>query len=154
MRLVGAGDRFQSRGDGAELPVAQLPSEVSADASKMRPRGSPKDLPPRVGQPCQHDPRVAVGAIPLDETLGDKPVHRPGESARRDHHPLGELGHAKGVAGSTGQAEQHVVRAHGEAVFLTKLGVELPEDVVVGVEKRLPGPELRLGEPRVHDRGV
>lgn len=154
MRLVRAGDRFQSRGDGSELPIAQPPRVVLADASEVSPGGAPQDLPSMIGQPSQHDPRVAFGAIPLDQPFGDQPVHGPGEPARRDHYPLGEVRHAEAPAGSTRQPEQHVVSAHGETVLLPELGVEPSKDVVMGVEQRLPGPELRLAEPGVHGRRV
>ena len=145
---------LQGQRDVTELPLAQAAGEVLSDASKVGPGRLPEDLTATLGQLSEHDSGVSGESIPLHETLFDQPVHRPGETAGGHHHPLGKLAHPQGSAGGSGQAKENVIGGHRQAVFGPELGIEWFRHVVMGMQERLPGPELRFGEIRRHRGSV
>ena len=150
---MGARDRFQSRREVVELGLAEPPREVLADAAQVCPGGLTDDPAPPVGEAAHDDPRVLLDALSVDEVLVDELIHQPGQAARREHHAVGEFRHPQSVPGGSGQAQEDVVSAEREAMLGSELGVELPGEVVVGVQERLPGTELGLAELRLRSGG-
>jgi hypothetical protein len=144
--LMRAGDPLQCRGHVPKLGFVQPPGEVFADAPKVRPCGISEDTATRVGQARQHHSAIPLEPVPLDQALVDQSVHRAGEAAWREHDPLGELGHPQHVARSAGQSQEHVVLGERQSVFPVKLILEPADDVVVGMQERLPSSKLGLAE--------
>jgi hypothetical protein len=155
-----AGDRLESRRDVSELCLAQLAGEMLADPPEVSPGGSPKPPQPFIGEARLHHPGVLGVGVAFDESLGDQPIDEPCQAAGREQHPLGQVRHAQGSARRAGQPEKDVIGGEREVVLPAKLEIELPDDLVIGVEESLPRPHLRLGEtagshlPRVASRNL
>jgi hypothetical protein len=143
---VGAGDRLETRRDIPELCLAELAGEMLPDPTEMSPGGSPKPFQPRIGEARPHYPGVLGVRVACDESLGDQPIDEPRQTAGREQDPLGQVRHAQGCARCAGQPEKDVIGGEWEVVLLAKLAIELPDDLVIGVEESLPRPHLRLGE--------
>jgi hypothetical protein len=141
---VRAGDGLQPGGDVPKLSLGQPAGEVLADASEMRPGGSPNDLASLIGQPGEHDSSVSLETIPSDQAASHESVHHSSEPAWRHHHAFGQLGHPQRTIRSPSEAKQHVVGAEVEPVFRAELGVEVPDHLIVGMKERLPGSKLRV----------
>jgi hypothetical protein len=147
---VRAGDGLQACSDVPKLRLGQSPGKVLANASHVRRRSSPHDLPSVIGQPGEHDPRVSLDSFPSDEAISHEPVHHPREPARRHHHPTREFRHPERSVRRPREANQHVVVAEGEFVLRSEVGVELADRVIMGMKQGLPGSEFRLAQLRRH----
>jgi hypothetical protein len=160
MGEVRAGDRLETRRDVAELCLAELAGEMLPDPTEVSPGGSPQPLQPLIGEARLHHPGVLGVCLATDEPFRDQPIDEPRQTAGREEHPLGQVRHAQGSARCAGQPEKDVIGGEREVVLPAKLAIELPDDLVIGVEEGLPRSHLRLGEatgshlPRVASRNL
>ena len=95
--------------------------------------------------------RVSRITLSTYETFLLESVHDPCEPARRDHDALGELAHRELPIFGASKAQQHIVLGEGELVPATELGVQDPRDLMVRMEKSLPGVHLRVAKLFPHD---
>jgi hypothetical protein len=150
MRFVWPGHHLERRSDVPQLSLGQPAREVLPDSPEVRSRCLPKHLQATIRKPDQDDPSVAVRANAVDEALPDEAIDLPSKGAGREHHPVRQVGHSELPARRPGQAKQDVVRAEGHPVLRAQLEVELLDDVMVGMQERLPCAELALGQPGPH----
>ena len=143
-------DRFQGGGDVSKLSLAQPAGEMLTDPSKVGTSCLSKDPASRRREPGEHHSSVPLEPVALDVAGADEPVDHPCDPARRHHHSLRKLGHPEATAGSPGQPQQYVVFGHRKLVLGSELGVQRPDDLVMGVQERLPRPEFRFIEVSAH----
>jgi threonine/homoserine/homoserine lactone efflux protein len=144
---VWSGDRFETGCDVPELHLVQPAGEVLPDPPQVGAGGAPEPLRSLFREARMDDPRILAVRPTSHQSLRDQPIDQSRQPAGGEEDPLGQIGHAQRSVRSAGQPEEDVVGGEREVVLLSELPVELPDDLVVGMEERLPRPHLGLGDP-------
>jgi hypothetical protein len=149
---VRTGDPLERARHLPKLGLREPAGEVRPDPSEVRERGSCDGASSRRRERGAHGPTVVRVPMALNGTAPDQSVDEPREPAGREHHPVREVAHVERPVRRSRQPKEHVVLRHREIVGGSELVVEDLDDVVMGVEQRLPCSELQIAQSwRGHD---
>jgi hypothetical protein len=150
MLVVWPGDHLQRTGDVPELPLAELPREVLVDALEMCACRTAEKCEPGLRQPSHDNPRIPRESEALDKPLRHQPIDTPCQRASGHEYSLGELCHLEGATLRSCKSQKDVITVEGNPVPGSKVGIEAPGDVVMGMKQRLPRSKLLVAQPNRH----
>jgi hypothetical protein len=99
-----------------------------------------------VGEAREQSASVVVAGLPPHQPLALEPVDQTRQTAARDEHPLGQLGHPQPPLRSLDKLHQHVVGRERKLVLGQQVGLEPAHQHGMGLEEVPPGDELSFGE--------
>jgi hypothetical protein len=141
--------------DLEELPLTQAAREVLSDASQMCLRCEPKSP---CSLFCEHgEGRTSIIIIDLtaDQTLRDQSIDEPGDAARGEHHAIRNIRHPQGTSRRSSETQEDVVLRERHVMFIPQLFVQIPDQVVMRVKKRLPSSQFGIRQTvGRHSRGA